>query len=140
MESVGPVSETNVDSAWSYAETFPREPGLEASLWTSEDYQIAVSLIADASPYYAVSKAVLAAELQKKERLLTRGVTGIQVLNSMIEYNVLYVRPYSVMAKDIPRGVFFRMVERKKGLKEAKDSVVMMPSPAHLFAALNKID
>ena len=141
MELVGDASAKNVDDAWSYAETFAQ--GLEACLWTSEDYQIAVGLIADAAPYYAVPQIVMAAELQKDGRLAKRGrgdIDGLQVLYSMIEYNVLAVRPYSDMAKDIPREVFFRTVKRKKGPVEKNDSVVVMPSPAHLFAALQMLD
>ena len=140
MESVGSASETGVDSAWLYAETFPKGVGDEARLWTSEDYQIAVGLISEAAPYYAVPRKVMAAELEKDGRLSKQGrggVTGVKVLNSMIEYNVLSVRPYSDMAKDIPREVFFRMVKGDEGVvEEEKDSVVVMPSPAHLFAAL----
>ena len=65
-------------------------------------------------------------------------MTGMKVLNSMIEYNVLSVRPYSDMAKDIPREVFFRTVEGEEGIEEQEDSVVMMPSRAHLLFALKK--
>ena len=140
MESVGAPSAKNVMSAWLVAETFSKSVGSEAPLWTSEDYQIAVGLIADAAPYYAVPQMVVWAELEKDGRLSKQGrggVTGVKVLNSMIEYNVLSVRPYSDMAKDIPREVFFRMVKGENGIKEEKkDSVVVMPSPAHLFAAL----
>ena len=140
MESVGAPSAKNVMSAWLYATSFSKGVGSEARLWTSEDYQIAVGLIADAAPYYAVPQIVMAAELQKDGRLAKRGrgdIDGLQVLYSMIEYNVLAVRPYSDMAKDIPREVFFRMVKGENGIKEEKkDSVVVMPSPAHLFAAL----
>ena len=138
---MGAPSAKNVMSAWLYATSFSKGVGSEARLWTSEDYQIAVSLIADAAPYYAVPQIVMAAELERDGRLSKQGrggVDGLQVLLSMIEYNVLSVRPYSDMAKDIPREVFFRMVKRKKGSREVKDSVVVMPSPAHLFAALKK--
>ena len=138
MKSVGAASAKNVMDAWLYATSFSKGVGSEARLWTSEDYQIAVGLIADAAPYYAVPQLVMAAELQKDGRLLRRGVTGIKVLYSMIEYNVLSVRPYSGMARDIPREVFFRMIEGDEGLVEAKDSLVVMPFPAHLFAALKK--
>ena len=140
MESVGAASAKSVMDAWLYASSFPKSVGSEARLWTSEDYRIAVGLIADAAPYYAVPQIVLAAELEKDGRLSKQGrgsVDGLQVLLSMIEYNVLSVRPYSYMAKYIPREVFFRMVEGENGIKEEKnDSVVVMPSPAHLFEAL----
>ncbi|KAL4540125.1 hypothetical protein Ndes2437B_g01543 [Nannochloris sp. 'desiccata'] len=119
---------------------FLRAWGGEDRLWTSEDYQLAVGLIANAAPYYSVPQIVIAAELEKDERLFKQGrgdIAGIDVLLSMIEYNVLSVRPYSGMAKDIPREVFFRMVKGEEGIvEEKKDSVVVMPSPAHLFAAL----
>ena len=143
MKSVGAASAKNVMDAWLYATSFSKGVGSEARLWTSEDYQIAVGLIADAAPYYAVPQIVMAAELQKDGRLAKRGrgdIDGLQVLYSMIEYNVLSVRPYSDMAKDIPREVFFRTVKRKKGPVEKNDSVVVMPSPAHLFAALQMLD
>ena len=143
MKSVGAASAKNVTSAWLYATSFSNGVGSEARLWTSEDYQIAVGIIADAAPYYAVPQLVMAAELQKDGRLAKRGrgdIDGLQVLYSMIEYNVLAVRPYSDMAKDIPREVFFRTVKRKKGPVEKNDSVVVMPSPAHLFAALQMLD
>jgi hypothetical protein len=39
------------------------------------------------------------------------------------------------MAEDIPREAFFK----KNGSKEKEDSVVIMPSPAHLAAVL-KLD
>ena len=143
MESVGAPSAKNVMSAWLYATSFSKGVGSEARLWTSEDYQIAVGLIADAAPYYAVPQIVMAAELEKDGRLSKQGrggVDGLQVLLSMIEYNVLSVRPYSDMAKDIPREVFFRMVKRENGSRVVKDSVVVMPSPAHLFEALKMVD
>lgn len=144
MESVGAASAKNVKDAWLYATSFSKGVGGENRLWTSEDYQIAVGLIADAAPYYAVPQIVMAAELQKDGRLFKQGrgdIDGLQVLYSMIEYNVLSVRPYSGMAKDIPREVFHRMVKRKKGTEqEGTDSVVVMPSPAHLFAALKNLD
>ena len=143
MESVGAPSAKNVMSAWLSAETFPKGVRNEARLWTSEDYQIAVGLIADAAPYYAVPQMLVWAELEKDGRLSKQGrggVTGVKVLNSMIEYNVLSVRPYSDMAKDIPREVFFRMVKRENGSRVVKDSVVVMPSPAHLFEALKMVD
>ena len=142
MKSVGAASAKNVTSAWLYATSFSKGVGSEARLWTSEDYQIAVGLIADAAPYYAVPQLVMAAELQKDGRLAKRGrgdIDGLQVLYSMIEYNVLAVRPYSDMAKDIPREVFFRMVKGENGSnEEEEDSVVVMPSPAHLFFGLKK--
>ncbi|KAG7673396.1 hypothetical protein KSW81_006609 [Nannochloris sp. 'desiccata'] len=140
VESVGDASAKNVDDAWLYATSFSKGVGGEDRLWTSEDYQLAVGLIANAAPYYSVPQIVIAAELEKDERLFKQGrgdIAGIDVLLSMIEYNVLSVRPYSGMAKDIPREVFFRMVKGEEGIvEEKKDSVVVMPSPAHLFAAL----
>ena len=142
--SVGAATERFVNDAWLYATSFSKGVGSEVRLWTSEDYQIVVGLIADATPYYAVPQIVVAAELEKDGRLSKQGrggVDGLQVLLSMLYYKVLSVRPYSDMAKDIPREVFFRMVEGENGIKEEqKDSVVMMPSPWHLFAALKKVD
>ena len=50
----------------------------------------------------------------------------------MVEVGILYLRPYSDMAKDIPREAFFKDVW---GASEV-DEVVTMPSPAHLAAVL----
>ena len=126
MKSVGAASKKEVNAAWLYDTTFSKEEGREAVRWTSEDYQIAVGLIADAAPYYAVPRIVMAAELEKAGRLSKHGrggIRGVNVLYSMIEYNVLSVRPYSDMAKDIPREVFFRTVEGGKGIKKEEEDV-----------------
>ena len=61
---------------------------------------------------------------------MNENVSADKVLLSMVEYNVLSLRAYSNMAKDIPREAFFRVI----GRKEKGDGGVNMPSPAHLAA------
>ena len=97
--------------------------------WESKHYKSVLRLIA-ANPYHAVRQEDAEAALRGVG--IDKNVTGAQVLLSMVEYNVVSLRPYSDMAKDIPREAFFRM---EWGVEEEKD-VVTMPSPAHLAAVL----
>ncbi|KAH7615674.1 hypothetical protein NADE_007528 [Nannochloris sp. 'desiccata'] len=96
-------------------------------LWEAKHYKSVLRLIA-ASPYYAVRRKEVHAALKD----IPENVTAAQVLLSMVEFNVLSLRPYTEMAKDIPREAFFKKV----GRKEKQDNVVTMPSPAHLAAVL----
>lgn len=98
-------------------------------IWESKHYKAVLRLIA-ASPYHAVRRKEVYAVLEKVG--IAERVTAAQVLLSMVEFNVLSLRPYSDMAQDIPREAFFK----KAGGKEKEDSVVTMPSPAHLAAVL----
>ena len=98
-------------------------------IWESEHYKAVLRLIA-ASPYHVVRQDDVEAALEKVG--IAEHVTADEVLLSMVEFNVVSLRPYSEMAKDIPREAFFK----KAGGKEKEDSVVTMPSPAHLAAVL----
>ncbi len=98
-------------------------------IWESEHYKAVLRLIA-ANPYHAVRQKDAEATLRGVG--IPENVTADEVLLSMVEYNVVTLRPYSKMARDIPREAFFKQV----GKKEKEDSVVTMPSPAHLAAVL----
>ncbi|KAG7668855.1 hypothetical protein KSW81_003872 [Nannochloris sp. 'desiccata'] len=98
-------------------------------IWEANHYKAVLRLIA-ANPYHAVRQED--AEAALKDVGIPENVTAAQVLLSMVEYNVLSLRPYSEMAEDIPREAFF---EEEWGLEEG-GNVVTMPSPAHLAAAL----
>ena len=136
MASVGEAAQIDFNTALYKTETLQKDDkNSSPSVWTGADFRTAVRLLAAAELYYAVPDIVLEAELEKDQRLQRAGLTGSQVLLSMVESNVLAVRPYSKLAKDIPRGVFFRKI----GVIEIKvDFVVVMPSPAHLHAALEE--
>ena len=107
----------------------PRTDSSAPRSWESKHYKSVLRLIA-ANPYHAVRQEDAEAALRGVG--IDKNVTGAQVLLSMVEYNVVSLRPYSDMAKDIPREAFFRM---EWGVEEEKD-VVTMPSPAHLAAVL----
>ena len=107
----------------------PRTDSSAPRSWESKHYKSVLRLIA-ANPYHAVRQEDAEAALRGVG--MDKNVTGAQVLLSMVEYNVVSLRPYSDMAKDIPREAFFRM---EWGVEEEKD-VVTMPSPAHLAAVL----
>ena len=99
-------------------------------LWGGKHYKAVLRLIA-ANPYHAVRRK----EVHAREKLdikAVENVTAAQVLLSMVKFNVLSLRPYTEMAKDIPREAFFKKV----GRKEKQDNMVTMPSPAHLAAVL----
>ena len=98
-------------------------------IWERNHYKTVLRLIA-ANPYHAVRRDDAEAALEKEG--IPQNATAAQVLLSMVEFNVVSLRPYSDMAKDIPREAFFK----KAGGKEKEDSVVTMPSPAHLAAVL----
>jgi hypothetical protein len=98
-------------------------------IWERNHYKTVLRLIA-ANPYHAVRRDDAEAALEKEG--IPQNATAAQVLLSMVEFNVVSLRPYSKMAKDIPREAFFK----KAGSKEKEDSVVTMPSPAHLAAVL----
>ena len=98
--------------------------------WEAKHYKAVLRLIAT-NPYHAVRQqdAEIAVE---KVGIETETITADQVLQSMVEYSVLSLRPYSSMAQDIPREAFFK---NEWGVEEV-ENVVTMPSPAHLAAAL----
>lgn len=129
---------SDVATALLRPEQIPVPEGGSPARFTAADYTTAVRLITQARPYHAVPQLVLEAELAKGSHVAT-GVSGNDVLTSMIEYNLLTVRPYSEMARDLPRELFFRTKKGEEGDEaEEEDSLVMMPSPAHLHAALKK--
>lgn len=98
-------------------------------IWERKHYKTVLRLIAS-NPYHAVRRDDVEAALEKDG--IPVNVTAAQVLLSMVEFNVVVLRPYSKMAKDIPSEAFFKEVW---GIEE-EDSVVTMPSPAHLAAVL----
>ena len=99
-------------------------------IWEAKHYKAVLRLIA-AHPYHAVRQQD--AEDALADVGIAENVTADEVLLSMVEYNVLSLRPYSTMAHDIPKEAFFKKV----GSKEKKDSVVTMRSAAHLAAVLD---
>ncbi|KAG7672245.1 hypothetical protein NADE_000081 [Nannochloris sp. 'desiccata'] len=119
-----------VTKALEYPELFDPPVGSTGPrIWEGKHYKAVLRLIA-ASPYHAVRRKEVHAALENVG--FPENVTAAKVLLSMVEFNVLSLRPYSEMAKDIPREAFFTQV----GRKEKQDNVVTMPSPAHCAAVL----
>ena len=83
-----------------------------------------------ANPYHAVRQEDAEAALIGVG--INENVSADEVLLSMVEYDVLSLRPFSKMAQDIPREAFFK---EEWGV-EVEDNVVTVPSPAHLAAVL----
>lgn len=109
-------------------ENNPTPEGGNRALWTAEHYRAVLRLIAS-SEYHAVRKNDVWKALEKE--CSKEGLKPSQVLLSMVEYNLFSLRPYSKLAKDIPRDAF-----GPNEVVDAKlDDVVTMPSPAFLWAA-----
>ncbi|KAG7673341.1 hypothetical protein KSW81_006555 [Nannochloris sp. 'desiccata'] len=115
----------DVTTALDFPETIP--PPTDSTgprIWGTEHYKAVLRLIA-ANPYHAVRRKEVLAAL--RDIGIAENVTAADVLLSMVEFNVVSLRPYSIMAQDIPREAFFY---EEWGVEE-KDSVVTMRSPAH---------
>lgn len=92
--------------------------------WTEAQYEVALQEIATGQTvngvrYHAVPEKALVAKLRQLG-------SGRRALNSMIEYNLLTLRPPSQLAQDIDVAVY----------GEQRRRVVTMPTPAYLYCVL----
>jgi hypothetical protein len=87
--------------------------------WTAAQYKAALGRIAR-NPHHAVPQSELEQALDTEQKL------GVAALASLVEYNLLAVRPFSPWAGDLPREAHGTKRER----------VVTMPSPARLREVL----
>ncbi|KAG7674720.1 hypothetical protein KSW81_006147 [Nannochloris sp. 'desiccata'] len=107
--------------------------GAGPALWTADHYKAVVPLIVE-SEHHAVPKKKAAAALEGPPKVpMPEGVDADQILHSMVEWNVLNMRPYFELAKDVPRQAFGPEDVEEEDL----DDVMTMPSAAH-FSAANK--
>jgi hypothetical protein len=95
----------------------PTETWKSAPTWTPDELRTVLRLIARA-PHHAVLENKVAAAL---------GGRGFEVLLSLVEHNLLALRPRSRLARDLPPEVF----EGRLGAR-----VVTLPSPAELYCVL----
>jgi hypothetical protein len=91
--------------------------------WTEDQWETVLQRITTA-PHHAVLRNELAKDLGKGD-----GKTGRQILLSMVKYNLLALRPYSTLARDLPLEVY--------GVGEKE--VVTLPSPGHVWAAKREL-
>lgn len=110
-------------------------PGVGPALWTADHYKAVVRLIVE-SEYGAVNERIATAAL--KDIPLPEGVEASpsKVLLSMVEWNVLSMRSYFKLAKDVPRQAFGADEVPRQHL----GSVVRMPSTPHFVAAKDWVD
>ena len=89
-----------------------------APAWTAVQYKAALRCIARA-PHHAISKSALIKAL---------GDDGDVALSSLVQYNMLALRPYSspAWASDLPQEVYSKRL-----------AVVTMPGPAQLRYVLS---
>ena len=121
----------DVNKALKRPESIPRPTDSSGPrIWEAKHYKAVLRLIA-VSPYHAVRQED--AEDALRAVGIPENATAAEVLLSMVEFNVLSLRPYSAMAQDIPKEAFYKKV----GSKEKKDSVVTLRSAAHLAAVLD---
>ena len=102
LDSVVVNPKSTIDNAFNPSSRAVRDG--KPPLWTEKQWQRVLELIIT-KPHSAVLKKELLKELEK-----TRGwwpwrsdVSGEMVILSMIQYNLLAVRPYSTLARDLPR-------------------------------------
>jgi hypothetical protein len=93
--------------------------GGKAPLWTAQQWKMVLELITTATDH-----AVLVSEMKKE---LGDGDVerGSEILLSMGKYNLLALRPFSTLARDITQEVY----------EDDKEDVVTLPLPAHVWAA-----
>lgn len=121
----------SVQSALDDPETLISTGGVGPALWTKEHYKAVVARIVD-NKYHAIKKKDALTALEGIPLAEGLKATVSQVLLSMVEWNVLCLRPYFHLAKDIPREAF-----GEAGVPDDElDEVVTMPSAPHLRAAL----
>lgn len=87
--------------------------------WNEDQWATVLQRLTTA-PYHAVLRKELEKDLGKGD-----GKTGKQIILSMVKYNLMALRPYSTLARDLPREVY--------GVDE--EEVVTLPSPGHIWAA-----
>ncbi len=87
--------------------------------WTEDQWETVLQQIIKA-PHHAVLRKELAKELGKGD-----GKIGNKIILSMVRYNLLALRPYSELARDLP--------PEAHGVTE--EEVVMLPSPGYVWAA-----
>jgi hypothetical protein len=93
----------------------------EAPLWTGKQWELVLQELVKARYH-----AVLQEDLENKLEDLEPGAKGgKKVLLSMVKYNLLALRPYSTLARDLPREVY----------GEDQEMVVTLPLPVHVWAA-----
>ncbi|KAG7667045.1 hypothetical protein KSW81_000788 [Nannochloris sp. 'desiccata'] len=85
-----------------------------------EDQWATVLQCLTTAPHHAVLRNELAKNLGKEDE-----ERGDEIILSMVKYNLLALRPYSTLARDLPREVY--------GVDE--EEVVTLPSPGHVWAA-----
>ncbi len=102
-------------------EIIPKRDELPA--WTEGQWATVLERLTT-TPDHAVLRKELEKEVAKGD-----GKTGQQIILSMVKYNLLALRPYSTMARDLPREVY------GVGQKE----VVTLPSPGHVWTAKREL-
>ena len=91
--------------------------------WAKDQWATAVERITTA-PHHAVLRNKLAKELGKGDEQ-----RGGEIIFSMVKYNLLALRPYSILARDLPREVY--------GVNQKE--VVTLPSTGHTWAAKREL-
>ena len=93
-----------------------------APLWTEKQWELVLQEIVKA-PHHAVVRNELVTTL---EELVPGARSGKAVLLSMVEYNLLALRPPSELARDLPPDVYG---------DDELDMVVTLQLPVHVWAA-----
>ncbi len=95
----------------------------EPPLWTPDQWKLVLEKITTA-PHHAVLRDELVKVLGNGDEQ-----RGDEIFLSLAKYNLLALRPYSTLARDLPPEVF----------GDRKEEVVTLASAAHLFAAKKEL-
>ncbi len=91
----------------------------ELPYWAEDQWETVLESIVTA-PHHAVLRDDLSRDLGKVDDDI-----GDEIILSLVKYNLLTLRPYSTLARDLPREVY----------GGHKKEVVTLPSPGHVWAA-----
>lgn len=95
----------------------------ELPRWTSKQWETVLECITKA-PHHAVLRDELEEKLGKRD-----ADSGNEIILSMVKYNLLALRPYSSLARDLPREVY----------GDGMNEVVTLPSPGDVWAAKQQL-
>ena len=125
LDSVVTVPYLTIENAFRTAAKAVRH-GEVPPLWNREQWALVIQELVKA-PHHAVLREDLEKKLEELvlEELVLEARSGEEILMSMVKYNLLALRPYSTLPRDLPREVY----------GEDKEMVVTLPLPVHVLAA-----
>ena len=110
----------------------------QAPVWTADQWKLVLQRLT-AAKHYAVIRSELEDELEEIVTNLQRksGVDGTAILLSLVNYNLLSLRPPSTLARDLPQDVYG---VQREGVMTLRKGVVTLPKAGHVPAATSLLE